>query len=240
METEMNKKILVLDIEWAPAIAYVWRMWDENISPEKLIDHGGMLCFCAHWHGEKEYMFFSKWEHGQVGMAEAALKLLEEAEAVVTYNGDKYDLPKITGEILLAGLTPPPKPASIDVLKAVKKFGFNMNRLAYIGPLLGVGAKVKHEGFSLWKNVLDGDEKARAKMRLYCIQDVRMLDKLYKKILPFITNHPYLGIGKDKCPACDSKKTQKRGSRRTRVFAIQRNHCQDCGHWFETQRTKVA
>jgi len=230
----------MLDIEWAPALAYVWRMWDENISPDQLIDHGGMLCFCAHWHGTKDYMFFSKWDDGREGMAQAAKDLLEEAEAVVTYNGDKYDLPKIMGEILLAGLKPPPKPCSIDVLKAVKKFGFNMNRLAYIGPLLGVGAKVKHQGFSLWKDVLAGDEKAMAKMRRYCIQDVRMLDKLYKKILPFITNHPFLGHGTDKCPACNSAKTQKRGYRRTRVFKTQRNQCQDCGHWFETTRSKVT
>lgn len=233
-----NAKILALDIEWAPALAYVWRMWDENISPEQLIDHGGMLCVCAHWVGEKEFMFWSEWEHGREGMAKAMLKLLNEADAVVTYNGDKYDLPKITGEILLAGLEPPPKVASIDVLKVVKKFGFNMNRLAYIGPLLGVGGKVKHHGFLLWKEVLAGDEKARRKMEKYCIQDVRMLVRLYHKVLPFIRNHPTLRTG-EACPACASEKTQKRGFRYTRYFRIQRNQCTNCGHWFETTRQKI-
>lgn len=233
-----TRRILVLDLEWAPALAYVWRFWDENISPDQLIDHGGMLCFCAHWHGEKEYMFWSQWEHGREGMAKAALELLEQADAVVTFNGDKYDLPKINGEILLAGLPPPPKVASIDLLKAVKKFGFNMNRLAYIGPLLKVGGKTKHQGFLLWKDVLAGDEKARAKMTKYCIQDVRMTDRLYKKIRPFITTHPQLRDGEE-CPACTSSKTQKRGSRVTRFFRIQRNQCQSCGHWFETTRSKV-
>ena len=58
-------KVLVIDIEWQPALAYVWRMWDENIQPDMLVDHGGMLCFCAHWEGTSDYMFFSKWEHGQ-------------------------------------------------------------------------------------------------------------------------------------------------------------------------------
>lgn len=233
-------KILIIDIEWAPALVYTFDMWNSNASPDKVIDHGGMLCFSAHWEGTKEFMFYSLWDDGREGMAKAALDLLSEADAVVTYNGDKYDLPKITGEILLAGLTPPPPCTSIDLLKTVKKFGFNMNRMAYIAPLLGVGSKMKHEGFDLWKRVMDGDPVAQKKMRRYCIQDVRITSRLYKKIRPFIKTHPYLGEGRDKCPACNSKKTQKRGFTRTRFFKTQRNQCQSCAHWFLTTRTKVA
>lgn len=239
-----DRKILFIDIEWRPALAYVWRMWKQNIQPEMLVEHGGMLCFGAHWKGSNEYLFFSEWEHGRYGMALEALKLLEEADAVVHYNGDKYDLPKISGEILLAGLTPPPKVASIDLMKTVKKQGFNMNRLAYIAPLLRVGNKLKHQGFHLWKSVMDGDEKAQATMKKYCVQDVRVTVKLYEKIYPFIHNHPYLRPSPDKvkpeCPACLSTKNQKRGLRYTRTFKIQRNKCTNCGHWFETTRQKIT
>lgn len=235
-----HPKILALDIEWAPAKAYVWRMWDENIAPDQLIDHGGMLCFCANWIGSKDYMFFSEWVDGREGMAKAALELLNEADAIVTYNGDRYDIPKITGEIVLAGLDPPPKVASIDLLKVVKKFGFNMNRLAYIGPLLGVGGKVKHEGFNLWKDVLDGNKPAQRKMTKYCIQDVKLLVKMYAKLKPFIQNHPTLRAVGDACNVCGSRKTQRRGFRYTRHFKIQRNQCQSCAHWFETTRKKVT
>lgn len=233
-----SPKILTIDIEWKPALAYVWRMWDERVAPEQLLDHGGMLCFCANWFGSKEYVFYSEWEHGREGMAKAALELLEQADLVVGYNSDRYDIPKITGEIVLAGLPPPPKVASVDLLKVVKKFGFNMNRLAYIGPLLGVGGKVKHEGFNLWKDVINGDERARNKMKKYCIQDVKMTVKLYKRVLPFIQNHPSLRNG-DGCPNCGSNKTQHRGHRVTRYFKIQRNQCQACGSWFETTRSKI-
>jgi hypothetical protein len=233
-----NPKVLCLDIEWAPALVYTFDMWNSNASPDKVIDHGGMLCFCAHWLGSKEYQFYSKWDDGRDGMAKAALDLLTEADAVVTYNGIKYDIPKITGEIVLAGLTPPPKVAQIDLLRTVKKFGFNMNRLAYIGPLLGIGGKVKHEGFNLWKDVMAGDEKAQKRMKKYCIQDVKLTVKLYKKILPFIQDHPALRTG-DGCPNCGSHNTQKRGPRVTRFFRIQRNQCQDCGSWFETTRSRI-
>lgn len=234
-----KSKLLFIDIEWKPALAYVWRMWDENIGPDQLLDHGGLLCFCAHWRGEKEYMFFSEWENGREGMARAALDLLSEADAVVTYNGDKYDIPKLMGEMLLAGLHAPPPPTSIDLLKTVKKLGFVMNRLAYIGPLLNIGGKVKHEGFNLWKDVINGCEKARKRMRKYCIQDVRLTVRLYNKIKPFIKNHPHLGEGLHECGACKSNNVQRRGYRRTKYFRIQRVQCQACGSWSETTRTKI-
>ena len=238
MSGNHKPKILVLDIEWAPALVYTFDMWNSNASPDKVIDHGGMLCFCAHWYGSKEYMFFSKWQHGRDGMAKAALTLLTEADAVVTYNGVRYDIPKITGEIVLAGLAPPPKVAQIDLLKTVQKFGFNMNRLGYVGPLLGLGKKEKHEGFMLWREVLEGKPKAQAKMQKYCIKDVKLTVQLYNKIKPFIQDHPVLRTG-DGCPACSSTKTQKRGPRVTRHYRIQRNQCTDCGHWFETTKTRI-
>lgn len=235
-----DDKLLYLDIEWEPATAYVWRMWKENISPAQLIDAGGMLCFCAHWEGEREYKFFSKWADGREGMAKAALDLLTEADAVVTYNGDKYDLPKIRGEILLAGLSPPPSVSSIDCIRTVKGLGFVMNRLAYIGPLLGVGSKVSHEGFDLWKKVMAGDAVAQKKMTRYCIQDVKMLVQLYKKIKPFIKRHPHLGESAHECGACGSNNVQKRGTRRTKFFKIQRIQCQSCGSWSEGKREKIT
>lgn len=232
-------KILALDIEWAPAKAYVWRMWDENITPDQLIDDGGLLCFCAHWLGSKEYMFFSEWDDGAANMAACALVLLNEADAVITYNGDKYDLPKLRGSIILAGLQPPAPPTSIDLIKVVKKFGFVMNRLAYIGPLLDIGGKMKHEGFRLWRSVLEGDIKAQNRMRKYCVQDVKVLVALYNRILPFIDNHPHLGDDKGACGACGSNHVQSRGYRRSKFFKVQRLQCQECGAWSTGTRQKI-
>lgn len=231
-------KILVLDIETKPATAYVWRAYDENIGYEQVLDPGGMICWAAKWVDEPEVFFAAEWTHARGEMVRGIHKLLDEADAVVTYNGDKFDLPKLNGEFVLEGLPPTAPVASIDVVKTVRKFGFLMNRLAYIGPLLKVGQKVKHEGFELWAKVIAGDEKAQLKMERYNRQDVILLEKLYKKIRPFIKNHPRLHEG-DGCPACNSKKTQKRGWRPTRTFRIRRNQCTNCGHWFETERVKI-
>lgn len=233
-------KILMLDIETKPTIAYVWKMWDENIAPEQIIEEGGMICFCAHWYGEKDYMFFSDWKEGHPNVVKAAHKLLSEADAVVTYNGDKFDLPKLRGEFLRYGLDPIPPVTSIDLIKTVKKLGFVMNRLGYIGPLLRVGAKIKHEGFALWRGVMEGNEKSQRKMEKYCKEDVKLLTRLYTLIFPYIHNHPHLAdTNPEACGACESTRIHNRGFRRTKYFKIQRLQCQDCGSWQDGQRVKI-
>jgi len=233
-------KLLVLDIEWSPATAYVWRMFDENISPDQLIDPGGLLCFCAHWVGSKHFIFYSEWEHGKQAMAVALRELLDEADAVIGYNSNKYDLPKIKGHLLLEGLPAFAPPTSIDLIKTVKGLGFVMNRLAYIAPLLQVGSKMKHEGFSLWRSVLEGDVKAQTRMKKYCIQDVKVTAALYNKIKGYIVNHPHIGEEKGACGSCGSNNVQSRGYRRSKFFKTQRLQCQDCGGWSLGTRQKVA
>jgi len=235
-----DQKILLLDIEWKPTIAYVWQPWQENITPEKIKEHGGLLCVGAKWLGEKEVHLFSEWEHGHKGMLEKIHEMISYADAVVTYNGDKFDNKKLEGEFLLNDLPPPPVVTSIDCLKAVKKFGFFMNRLAFIGPFLGLGAKIEHEGMALWIKVMDGDESAQKRMTKYCIQDVKLLEKLYLKIRPYIRNHPHMGkVGAHECGACGSTHVQSRGTRRTRAYKIQRLQCQTCGSWQDGTRKKV-
>lgn len=236
----MANKLLILDIETRPAVAYVWRTFKENIGYEQVLDPGGIICFAAKWAGEKEVFFYSDWTDGHEAMLRAAYALINEADAVVTYNGDKFDLPKLQGEFLLEGLAPPAPVTSIDVVKHVRKLGFLMNRLAFIGPLLRVGDKVKHEGFELWAKVIDGDDKARRKMQKYNIGDVVLLERLYNKIKPFIKNHPHLGKERHDCGACGSNKTQSRGYRRTKYFRIQRIQCTSCGAWQDGKREKIG
>lgn len=236
----MPSKILVIDIETKPTLAYVWQAFKVNISPNQIKENGGLLCFAAKYVGEDEVFFYSEWGDGRVPMLQALQRLLTEADAVVGYNSDKFDLAKINGEFLLEGMPPAPPVTSIDLLKTVRKMGFIMNRLAYIGPLLRLGEKLKHEGFDLWTRVLAGNEKAQKKMKKYNIQDVVLTEKLYNKLRPYIRNHPHLGEDKHECGACGSNHVQSRGFRRTKFFKIQRVQCQSCGAWGDGARTKVG
>lgn len=173
-------------------------------------------------------------------MVRAAHQLLSEADAVVGFNSDKYDLAKLTGEFVIEGLSPPPPVTSIDLIKTVKKFGLFMNRLAFVGPFLRLGDKMKHEGFELWVKVMAGDVKAQSKMMRYNIQDVILTEKLYVRIKPYIKNHPNLnGQEGGACGACGGTHLQSRGVRRTKYFEIQRRQCQGCGSWSDGTRRKL-
>lgn len=238
----MDSKILVLDIETKPAQAYIWRAYGEqNVGVEQIIDPGAIICVGLKWLGERETYLYSDWEHGHEEMLKQVWLAMNIADAVITYNGDKFDLPKLQGEFLLAGFGPTPPVTSIDVVKSVRKFGFFVNRLAFIGPFLGVGAKIKHEGFDLWVKVMEGNVPAQRRMARYCKQDVKLLEKLYLKVRPFITNHPHMATVKaHQCGACGSDKVQSRGYRRTKSFRIQRLQCQTCGSWHDGKREKVV
>jgi len=100
---------------------------------------------------------------------------------------------------------------------------------------------VQHQGHSLWTDVLAGDEKAQRLMERYNKQDTQLTEKLYKKLRPYIKNHPHLGIGNSEaCPACGSLNVQRRGYSFTRNFQVQRLQCRDCAHWYQGRRTKRA
>jgi hypothetical protein len=233
-------KILVLDIETKPILAYVWRLFDQNIGLNQVADNGGILCIGAKFVGEKEKYFVSEWTDGHRGMMQGIHDLLSQAEAVVTYNGDKFDLPKINGQFLLLGMPPIGPLTSIDVYKTVRKMGFMSSKLAFVGPYLKIGAKTKHEGFDLWTSVLNGSKPAQKRMTRYCLQDVLLTEKLYLLIRPYMTNHPHMGNTKGtSCPVCSSTKIQSRGYRRTKTFRIQRLQCQDCGSWHDGVRQKI-
>lgn len=234
-------KVLVLDIEWRPTLAYVWRAWDETISDEQIVEHGGLLCVGAKWVGDKETFVFTEWELGHREMLERIRQMMSEADAIVTYNGDKYDLRKLEGEFVLNRMKLPPPVPSIDLIKTIAKFGYFRKSLGFVGPFLNVGRKLEHEGFRLWKKVIEGNKKAEDKMSKYCAQDVGMTEKLYLFIKPSIKNHPYLGEEADSCRACGSKKIGPRGWSRARVFKTRRYQCKekDCGHWQLGEKVKI-
>lgn len=236
-------KILVIDIETAPAVAYVWRLFDENIPLDRLISPGRTICAAFKWYGEKGITFYSEWDDGPVAMFSGIRDALAEADAVVTFNGDKFDLPKLTGEFVQYGIKPAPPPTSIDLYKTVKKLGLTSNKLAFVGPFLKVGGKLKHEGFELWRKVMGTDctygEQIAAmdKMGRYNKQDVALTARVYKALRPYMANHPHIRVGA--CPNCGSNHVQSRGYRYTRTMKIRKVECQSCGAWSSGTRTKI-
>lgn len=229
-------KILFLDIETKPAVVASFGIRDQHIGHKQILKDGGTICVGVMWRGKRPAVY-SDWQHGHKPMLEAVHAMLCEADAVATYNGASFDIPKLQGEFLLAGMTPAPPLTQIDIYRSVRKLGFISNKLDYIAPLLGVGGKVKHEGLQLWLDVMDGCPKAQRKMAKYCAGDVLLTERVYNKVRAFVADHPHMGIVKhDDCGACGSSRMQARGFRRTKASLIQRLECQACGSWQSGRR----
>lgn len=224
-------KILTIDIETSPNVADVWGLWNQNVGINQLHESTRMLCYAYKWHGEKKTYFESEWSSDD--MLEPLWTALDDADAVVTYNGDRFDITHINREFVQAGYGPPSPFKSVDIVKVVKKhFRFPSNKLQYVSTALGLEGKLQHSGHSLWTRVLEGDEKAQRLMQRYNIQDVVLLEKVYDKLLPWIHTLPNRNLfGGDGCPRCGSSLLQKRGFSYTNQGQFQRYQCQDCGGW---------
>lgn len=231
-------KILLLDIETSPNTAYVWGIWQENIPLARLIDSSQVLCWTAKWFGEDKIMYDSIFKSREKNMLKKIHKLMDEADAVVTYNGNKFDLPVLNKEFFLKRMGPPAPYKSVDLYKTTKaKFRFVSNKLDYICKQLGLGSKVETD-FSLWVRCMEKDPEAWAKMEEYNVNDVLLLEELYKEILPWITTHPNHSVhsGTLVCPHCGGNHYQSRGTYISSAGAYNRYQCQDCSKWFRDSK----
>lgn len=236
-------KILLLDCETAPMLGYSWDIWKEQGSMEFVIRDWYMLCWCAKWLDKKEmftcalpdfkdaYKVEPENDSLIVGLLHELLCL---ADVVVTQNGNRFDLPKINAKLIQYNLPPVPPFKKVDTcLTARKVFGFSSNKLNDIGKLLGLGEKIETGGFKLWKQCMKGDAKAWKKMVTYCANDVKLLEKVYKKMLPFMSGHPNSNYytGENGCPKCGSHNLIAKGYDYQATGKKQRYYCKDCGGW---------
>lgn len=120
-------------------------------------------------------------------------------------------------------------------MRVVKRvFRFESNRLDYVCQALGLGAKEKHEGFELWVKCMEGDPSAWKRMERYNRGDVKLLQRLYNTLRPWIEKHPNVGAYRDVacCPKCGSEKFQSRGYAVASTRKYRRYQCNGCGGWF--------
>lgn len=240
-------KILLLDIETSPNTAHVWGIWQQNISLNQLLESSYTMCFAAKWLNNDEVYFDSVYQSKSEDMLQRIHTLIDQADAVIHYNGSKFDMPTLNKEFLLAGLPPPSPVKHIDLLQVAKKqFRFVSNKLDYVSQILGLGQKTKHIGHELWIQCMANNPEAWAMMEEYNKNDVVLLEKVYYKFRPWIKHHINLSIFNDEevvCPNCGSNHHQKRGHALTAVSKFQRYQCQNCGNWFrgnKNLRTRTA
>lgn len=229
-------KILTIDIENRPNLAYVWGLFDQNIAITQIAEHAETISFAAKWHGKKKVEFYSVYHHGKEEMLAQAHRLLSEADVVVGYNSKGFDMKHLNREFVLAGMEPPAPYAQVDLLHVVRRqFKFTSNKLDYVAQALNLGEKTSHSGFQLWLDCMQNNDSAWSLMRKYNKHDVVLTEKLYDKLLPWIHSHPsyalHDGNRNDLCPNCGSENLRREGFAMTNLGRYQRFQCVDCGKW---------
>lgn len=240
----MTARIVLLDIETAPNLGWVWGKYDQNVIAFHSTTY--ILSFAYKVLSEAaitvralpDYKNYSKDMENDKLLVQDLWSVLDEADIIVAHNGDAFDIKRSNARFVVHGLPPPSPFKTIDTLKIAKKhFKFESNKLDDLGQYLGVGEKMSHTGWKLWRGCMEGDPKSWERMKEYNVQDIQLLEGAYLRLRPWATTHPNLnlygtGVNSLQCPSCSSDRIQKRGFSYAITQVRQRLHCKACGAWF--------
>jgi hypothetical protein len=232
-------KILLLDFETSPSLAFVWKFWQENVSPKQVKENSQILSAAWKWLGQDEVYYAEARKGSDRKVIRPVHAALEEADIVIAHNAKKFDLPVFNSRSVVNGFGPPAPYKVVDTLiEARKNFRFGSNSLEFLAQYLGCTPKQSHKkfpGFELWKECLAGNDEAWAELQAYNIQDVLTLEEVYLKLRPWMTRHPNIGVYSEEtvpvCPRCGGNHIHYRGFYRTNISKFQRFVCRDCGSW---------
>jgi hypothetical protein len=242
-------KIVFWDLENSPNVGYAWGKWQQNII--EFVSEWKLLSFSVKYQGGKQftkcladYEGYAPGELDDEPLVRELWTHLDAADVLIAHNGDRFDMRKAYTRCIELGLDPPQPSLTIDTLKQAKKhFAWNSNKLDDLGRRLGVGRKGKTGGFDLWRECMAGDRKAWNRMKRYNAQDVRLLEKVYERIRPFMRQHPNLNVILNRvegCPKCGGTDITQRGYTYTSTGRSKRMQCQTCKAYSSGRHTKTT
>jgi hypothetical protein len=236
-----SAKVLILDIETAPIMAYTWGIWNQNIQPSNIHTDWFCLTWAAKWLFEDKVYSAKLTSKEAIEQDDSRImlgiwRLLNEADIVIAHNGQKFDLPKLNSRFIINKLHPPLPYQQIDTLLHIRRqFGFTSNKLDYVNQLLNLPRKKENDGMPLWIKCYKGDSKALKDMLDYNIEDVKILEETYLRIRAWIKPHPNLGLfildeKESRCPTCGSNDLQAEGKEyKTTANSYEQFRCGNCG-----------
>lgn len=241
----MSARILVLDIETQRAIVETFSLFRPFIGIDRVIKPTRVLCFAAKWRGEDRMIFKSAWvdddEDAYRRMMQSAWDLMNEADIVVTWNGDRFDIQWFESEFVRLGLGRPTPYKSVDLIKTVKRWfkgGLMSMKLDWSSRMVLKDAKLHHGGTDLWHDIRYGTRDVRRDaqrtMRNYNEHDVRLTERLFEHYLPYLSINLALYEKNDDglmhCTKCNGTDLKRDGVkfRATNAGLYQMWRCKDC------------
>jgi DNA polymerase elongation subunit (family B) len=237
-------KIIIFDLETLPNLSEALRVWTQlSQYPGKTLRATISSIICVGWKhlgGSKTECInawdFKNWKkdvNDDYEVCKAFYEIVKDADAVITHNGIRFDWKYFQTRLVYHGLSPLHNIPHIDTKKLASQnlFSFN-NKLGYLGEWLVNDTKLENGGWELWIEVHKRNEKAMKKMERYCKQDVRLLEKVFKKLRPFAKNLPNFDMWNEKdelvCASCGSENVYRNGWHHTKTRTYQRLVCKDC------------
>jgi hypothetical protein len=245
-------RIVTLDIETSPILAYVWGLFKQFVGLNQIVSDWSIISFSYKWLDKHKVHHFNT---GGKGIGEVRndrqlllllWEVLDKADIVVAQNGVKFDVKKINARFIELGLPPPTPYKVVDTMLQAKAIAaFTSNKLAWLSEILTDQPKSRHEkfpGFELWTECLADNPEAWEEMRLYNDQDIRATERVYLMLRPYMVGHPnvaaYNANTDMQCPKCSSTNLQRRGLALTQAGQYQRYRCGGCGGWARTRYTE--
>lgn len=236
-------KILVIDLETAPVLGYVWQLFDQNVALNQIKSDWFILSFAAKWYGSPENEVFYADQRDEKNIEDDSKllaklwKLLDEADFILTQNGKKFDEKKFNSRFVLNGFTPPSSFRHIDTNQIAKaRFGFTSNKLEYMTDKLCKKYKKldhgKYPGFKMWAECLKGNKDSFEEMQIYNTHDILSLEELYSKLAPWDKKTPNMSVFNDSTDhvcMCGSVEFKKNGFVYSNTGKFQRYTCKKCG-----------
>lgn len=242
-----SPRIILFDLETLPNLPEALKVWTQlDNFPGRTMRATITTIICAGWKelGKKHTHCINAWDYKEwkkdvnddKKLVQEIYNVLKEADVVVTQNGKRFDWKYLQTRLMFHGLDPLGKIHHIDTVVLARSNLFNFsNSLGNLGELLVNERKMKHSGWKLWVDVHGRCKKAMNKMEAYCKQDVKLLEKVFIKLRPFVNNMPCFDTkGIKSCPTCNSQRLHSNGVRRTKTQIYRRYQCIDCGTWSRT------
>lgn len=251
----MAARILVLDIETQRAIVETFSLFRPFIHIDRVLTPTRVLCFAAKWRGDDKVTFKAAWRDNDpdayLRMMRAAWDLLNKADIVVTWNGDRFDVQWFEAEFVRLGLGRPTPYKSVDLIKTVKRWfkgGLMSMKLDWSSRMFLKDRKVPHGATDLWHDIRHGtraeQRAAEELMEEYNIHDANLTERLFDIHLPYLSLNLSLYENNEDgllhCTKCNSTNLKRDGVKyfNTLAFSYQMHRCKDCGSTSRGKRAK--
>lgn len=220
-------------------------------------NRGHILCAAAKWLDEKKvytwridegkgYRKTADSFHNDSHITQALVEMVDSAAAVIAYYGDygRFDVPYLNTRALARRLKPCATAVVIDPwMTARYRLKLARNSMAAVAELVKAPTQKTHLPWPEWHAAKFGDSKAITKLLKYNVNDLHVLEHVYKALVPLMPTHPVLFAGKRDgkivCPACGHDRSRSIGLRKTSTAEVQRRSCGNCGHVFNGQQVRI-